>query len=209
MRHQRDMDETVVLAHIGDYPLDEKMLSGSVPGVKCMHLVDSSQNGAYNSANNENIVFINTNDVSDVEQFLLDLMPFSTLFIHPVLSNRNGTDAEEQAGDLLNRLFFFLKASYMPLIRQRGCKVWIFGIDYMDPDLCQTSSQFGILRQASNAGIKAMSRVTALELAKRKVTVNFLELTEGHFYSAITSILGWTSNESSLYITAQDILIGE
>lgn len=208
MTHQKDMDETVILAHIGYHPFDEKMLSESISGVKCIHLIDSSQNEDYNFANNENIVFINNCDVPNLEQFLLDLMPFSTLFIHPgLLSNRN--DTEEQAGDLLNRLFFFLKASYMPLIRQRGCKVWIFGIDSMYPDLCQTSSHLGILRQASNAGIKAMSRVAALELAKRKVTVNFLELTDSHFYSAITSILGWTGNESSFYITAQNILIGD
>jgi hypothetical protein len=68
-------------------------------------------------------------------------------------------DAEGQGAVALERLFVLVKGLARPWMQQKGCQVWIV---------------WSAIDDVQAAGADALVKVAAMELARKKVSLNFL-----------------------------------
>ena len=90
----------------------------------------------------------------------------------------------------LFNVFRIIKNFYIPLMRCRGSNIWIIA------DFPVESS----LEFAFKEGLKALSTVTAMELSKKNITVNFLNSSRG-----LNHLIEWARKRKDIFITAQSI----
>lgn len=97
----------------------------------------------------------------------------------------DATDANQAT---LEQLFLLLQTIYRPIMRQKGCQVWV---------LWSNSSE-AVIRE----GAQALSKIAAMELAKKKVSINFIALEGPVDNQQKRALLSW---QDASYLTAQTL----
>lgn len=97
-------------------------------------------------------------------------------------------EVAHHAQDSLDQLFACLQQLYRPLMRQKGCQLWVCWQGECDP--------------ATTEGAKALTQIAALELAAKQVSINFISSAEPITQTKQQALLTWPQ---ARYLTAQAV----
>lgn len=127
--------------------------------------------------------------------------PFKNL----ILSSALVIDAhkvEEEITKVSNTIFIALKNSYKLLMQQRNLKLWI-----LEPIVFLVHKKYQPEVNSFKAGVRAISSIVALELARKKINVNYLE--NCNHSPELLNLINWSENQNVMYITAQNLIIND
>lgn len=147
-------------------------------------------------------VFSYDEEKSFIERFLA-IMPVDSVIIKPSVKIGKA-EIVSSLQMLLNNIFWVIKQIYSPVMMHRGTKVWV-----LEPDiLClnENNEQNRAYIRVFNQGIKNLTKVTAIELAKKKIAVNYFEGRQNaEGFEKLRSLIEWTNECKNTYLTAQEL----
>ncbi|NVO11320.1 MAG: hypothetical protein HXX16_15265 [Bacteroidales bacterium] len=123
---------------------------------------------------------------------------FSNLVIYSYLDVKYDETIQVQITRVFNTFFASIKNSYQLLMQQKNLRIWV-----LEPDINLQDGRFITEVNSFKAGVKALTTVVAMELAKKKVNVNYLENSFQLQY--FHKLLEWSENQQNLYLTAQNL----
>lgn len=123
---------------------------------------------------------------------------FSNLVIYSYLDVKYDETIQVQITRVFNTIFASIKNSYQLLMQQKNLRIWV-----LEPDVNMQDDQFIPEVNSFKAGAKVLTTVVAMELAKKKVNVNYLE--NGFHLQYFHKLLEWSENQQNLYLTAQNL----
>lgn len=94
----------------------------------------------------------------------------------------------------IKEVFLCLKELYPRLMQFKGCALWI-----LEPDCPKELSPLN--KGVFSEGVKSLTRLAAAELAKKKITVNYLAKGEKGFNNA-ENLINW-SLQGNIFMTGQ------
>ncbi len=132
----------------------------------------------------------------EIESYIREQGPFDYIVFDYLSSDKL---SELACQNLINRLFLGLKAIYRPVMRQRYGKVWV--ISRTEDQNIQES----ILTQVADTGAKSLVQVAAMELARKKISLNFIKLGSENTQAKLNQLLTW-ENAPFSFMTAQELV---
>jgi hypothetical protein len=173
------------------------------------YLFDQDLKDGMNSLpSKENMNFFDIAAADSIQELISELMPVENIVICPLLYNFSTVDGKLALDNILQKIFIFVKMMYLPTMRHRQSKVWFLDTSplFLVKDPCSQSADVSQLHSFS-AGLKVISKVTAMELAKKTINVNVITVNEKNYFPKLESFLLWVIQENKLYLTAQELSI--
>jgi hypothetical protein len=146
----------------------------------------------------ENSEYVDFFDQESLARLDVLAKPFTNLIISSSLTLQDDQEIDAQISKVCNTVFASLKNSYILLMQQRNLKLWI-----IEPSVYFTDHKYIAEVNSFKAGIKALSSIVALELAKKKINVNYIENCGQH--QEFIKFIEWSGSQQSFYMTAQNI----
>ncbi|MBT6431835.1 MAG: hypothetical protein HOK97_15650 [Deltaproteobacteria bacterium] len=135
------------------------------------------------------------------------LGPFDTVLIVPSISlEKSDTRCNRNIRGLLNQTFLALKGLYRPLMRARSGSVWILNSEIGHSILAPSNPL--VIESTLNAGLEALAKVAGMELARKKVAVNYLGICNTIDPTDLSGLLSWSHINNNFFVTAQGIETG-
>ncbi|MEH0021908.1 MAG: hypothetical protein V6Z89_19795 [Desulfobacter sp.] len=141
------------------------------------------------------IRYLDLSDESAIDLLLEDIFPADAVLILPSVSSRENPPPYDAFKEMQLSLFSLLKVLYPNLMRLKGTTLWI-----LEPVFDAEGASAESVRIAQK-GVMALSQVAAMELARKKVAVNYLG--KGNGYSDIDTLIKWAAERKKIYMTAQ------
>lgn len=126
-------------------------------------------------------------EIINISETPEELFSASSVIINPGFSG----SVEES----LKEVFLCLKEIYPLLMQNKGVNLWI-----AEPDLSECSGN--IDNRCYLEGIKSLSRLAAMELATKSVSVNFLAGNKDG-YLGLSGLMAWSRTRGKIYLTGQ------
>lgn len=169
------------------------------------YLVDQDITGINNYSSNTNVVNFTNND--SMQELIMNLMPIKNIVIYPLLQSLLIKDIEQELDNLLRKVFLITKMMYLPIIHYRESKIW-----FLDESLLLIKKGNSHLAEKNSlysfsAGLEVFIKVAALELAKKNINVNLIQINELNYHEKLESLLSIVSDNNKLYLTAQKLSI--
>lgn len=98
----------------------------------------------------------------------------------------------------LEQFFALLKNMYAPFMRVKGGNIWVLEPVFEDP---RPDSE---ITEVFSAGVKALTKIMALELARKKIVVNFAAPGDDGV-AGLGSLLKWARKGGQVYLTGQTV----
>lgn len=153
------------------------------------------------SFGNERPSVISFKEGNAQERLISGLFPASGIIIGSRVRIAKGDEIEEKLNTLLGKIFLSVKSVYAPLMYQRKGVVWILApmVDMVEP-----TSESSSLISAIKEGVKALSVVAAMELARKQIIINYIDGDPFRKGNAIGKVVQWGMKKKG-YLTAQTI----
>ena len=156
-----------------------------------------------NTDNQTNTYIADVESRDRLTELISEIMPVRDIFIFSKLVLEDDDNIKLKLDELLTKIFLFIKYMYAPLMRQRKGKVWI-----MEPEIEYSKkniSEVIPLIDGFKAGIKCLTKIAAMELAKKNIVFNYISGETS--VQKIKIILEWSLNNQNIYLTAQELTI--
>ncbi|MCC5468457.1 hypothetical protein [Pelosinus baikalensis] len=177
-------------------------------GYAAFYLVDQDVMHSMNGFScMDTVKFIHVDEADSIQELLSDLIHIPNIVICPLLHNVSTKDAEVELDNILEKVFVFTKMMYLPTIRHRESKIWFLDTSPLLAKSVFNQSPNIISLHCFSAGLKTLSKVMALELAKKNINVNLIQVNEENYHLKLESLLLGFSKNNRLYLTAQELLI--
>lgn len=142
---------------------------------------------------------------------IIGVMPVDSLVLYSGLAIHDKEDCEKKLSRLLAKIFLSLKGLYAPLLSARRGNVWVLSPAFSCSQ--NTAADLQSLSIAFSSGVRALTQVFALELARRQIPVNHVKMpsTWGNSqqpYEKLAGIITWAGSQREFFMTAQEIEIG-
>ena len=128
-------------------------------------------------------------------------VPFKNLILSSTLII-DDHKVKDEVNKVSNTIFVALKNSYKLLMQQKNLKLWI-----LEPVISLTHKKYLPEVNSFKAGVRAISSIVALELARKKINVNYLE--NCNHSPELLNLLRWSENQDLMYLTAQNLIIND
>lgn len=198
------MTARVLYVYLGHTTEKMEVFSNDPDEYTSFHLIDQEIAEIDVEKTSQRIVTIDINDSTYIQELLLNQMPFQHIVIYPVLQPLSHVQSERYLKQILDKMFLFIKILYLPVMRYKNTKIWFI----------DTASLYLPLHPMKNenflklfqAGLMMFTKVTAMELAKKMINVNLIQIEESDFFLGLQTILIWTLH-NKLYLTAEKLRI--
>lgn len=118
-----------------------------------------------------------------------DHFPVDSVIISPGFSG----STEES----IKQLFLCLKELYPLVMQNKGMNIWV--VEPQFPEATKTIDKNCFLE-----GIKSMTKLAAMELSSKAISVNFLSKNKNGF-EGISEFISWSRKRKKIFLTAQVI----
>lgn len=192
--------DRIVMMHIGD----RRIPSLSAAFSDCFDLVDifdeeiSLENDAITGQRRAPV--ISFAEGKSHEEVVSGVLPASGIIIGPGVRIRDFEDVHEKLKILLGKIFLAVQSVYAPLMCQRKGVVWILAPQIDSADVAAIP-----LISAVKEGVKALSIVAAMELARKKIIINYVEGDPASQGKALEKVVQWGVERKKHFLTAQEI----
>lgn len=124
-----------------------------------------------------------------VDNSFNDHFPVGSVMISPGFSN----STEES----IKKLFICLKELYPLAMQNKGLNLWI-----IEPQIPEKVTS--VDKECFLEGVKSMTKLAAMELSSKAISVNYLAKNRNGF-EGITEFISWSRKRKKIFLTAQVI----